>query len=96
MTFVNHKTEPVRPNHPQFIDPEMVAATELAELDQDSNQLQGRVVQIMSENGKIRMVVDVGLRLTLVVSRDSYEKTRPLVGADVGVHIPPEAIQIIG
>jgi hypothetical protein len=50
----------------------------------------------MSENGKIRMVVDIGLRLTLLISRDVYEKTRPLVGGNVGVYIPPDAIRVIG
>ncbi len=79
-----------------FIDPEMVIPTEIVELSKDSNRTQGRVVQIMSENGKIRMVVDIGFRLTLLISRDDYEKTRPLVGGNVGVYIPPDAIRVIG
>jgi hypothetical protein len=74
----------------------MVVPTGMAELNKDSNQIQGRVVQIMSENGKIRMVVDIGFRLTLLISRDVYEKTRPLVGGNVGVYIPPDAIRVIG
>jgi tungstate transport system ATP-binding protein len=79
-----------------FIDPEMVIPTEIVELNKDSNQTQGKVVQIMSENGKIRMVVDIGFRLTLLISRDDYEKTRPLVGGKVGVYIPPDAIRVVG
>jgi tungstate transport system ATP-binding protein len=79
-----------------FIDPEMVIPTELSEINKDPNKTQGKVVQIMSENGKIRMVVDIGFRLTLLISRDDYEKTRPLVGGKVGVTIPPDAIRVIG
>ncbi len=79
-----------------FIDPEMIVRTGIEHIHGDSNRIEGRVVQIMSENGKIRMVVDVGLRLTLLMSRDDYEKTRPLVGGKVGVYIPPDAIRVIG
>jgi hypothetical protein len=42
------------------------------------------------------MVVDIGFRLTLLISRDEYEKTRPLVGGKVGVYIPPDAIRVVG
>ena len=79
-----------------FIDPEMIIPTDMAKMHGDSNQTQGRVVQIMSENGKIRMVIDVGFRLTLLISRHDYEKTRPLVGSNIGVYIPPEAIRMVG
>jgi tungstate transport system ATP-binding protein len=79
-----------------FIDPEMIVPVGRAELHGDSNLIQGRVIQIMSENGKIRMVIDGGLRLSLLISRDDYEKTRPLVGGNVGVYIPPAAIRVIG
>ena len=79
-----------------FIEPEMVVPTGMAAMNGDSNQLPGKVVQIVSENGRIRMVVDVGLRLTLLISYDDYEKTRPLVGGKVGVYIPPNAIRVLG
>ena len=79
-----------------FIDPEMILPSGMTEMRGNSNRLQGSVVQIMSENGKIRMVVDIGLPLTLLISRHDYEKTKPLVGGKVGVYIPPEAIRVIG
>ena len=79
-----------------FIDPEMIATAGLAEMQESSNLIQGRVVQIMSENGKIRLVVDIGCRLTLLISRDHYEKSQPVVGGHVGVYIPPDAIRVIG
>jgi tungstate transport system ATP-binding protein len=79
-----------------YIDPEMIVPTGVTDLNRDLNQLQGRVVQIMSENGKIRVVVDIGFPLTLIISQDHYKKARLLVGGDVGVYIPPDAIQIMG
>ncbi len=79
-----------------FIDPEMIVPIGMAEIQGGLNRMQGKVVQIMSENGKIRMVIDIGHRLTLLMSRDDYEKVRPLVGGNMGVYIPPDAIQVIG
>jgi tungstate transport system ATP-binding protein len=79
-----------------FIDPEMIVPVGVPVIHGESNRIQGTVVQIMSENGNIRMVVDVGLRLTLLLSRNNYEKSRPLVGSDVDVYIPPDAIRVIG
>ncbi len=73
----------------------MIVPTGIAAIHADSNLIQGRVIQIMSENGKIRMVIDGGLRLALLISRDDYEKTRPLVGGNVDVYIPPDAIRVI-
>jgi len=96
LAFTHYQSEVDNERVRIFIDPEMVIPTEMVELIKDSNQTQGRVVEIMSENGKIRMVVDIGLRLTLLISRDVYEKTRPLVGGNVGVYIPPDAIRVIG
>jgi tungstate transport system ATP-binding protein len=79
-----------------FIDPEMIVPIGMAEIQGGLNRMQGKVIQIMSENGKIRMVVDIGFRLTLLISHDDYEKTRPLVGGKVGVYIPPDAIRVVG
>ncbi len=79
-----------------FIDPEMIVPIGMTEIQGGLNRMQGRVVQIMSENGKIRMVIDIGHRLTLLMSCDDYENTRPLVGGHMGVYIPPDAIQVIG
>jgi tungstate transport system ATP-binding protein len=79
-----------------FIDPKKIILSAMTDRPGDSNLIQGKVVQIMSENGKIRMVIDIGLRLTLLLSRDDYVKTRPMVGGTVEVYIPPDAIQVIG
>ena len=79
-----------------FIDPERIVPLGMAEIPGGSNRIQGKVVQIISENGKIRMVIDGGLRLTILISRDDYENTRPLVGGHVTVCIPPDAVQVVG
>ena len=58
------------------------------------NPIRGRVIQVMAENSKIRLVVDAGINIALLIPQKKYEQTRPLVGELVGVCIPSEAIQI--
>jgi hypothetical protein len=78
-----------------FIDPDMILPAGAAEKDKGSNLIQGSVVKIASEDGKIRLVVDIGVPLILLVSRDVYEISRPMVGAQMGVYIPPDAIRLL-
>lgn len=63
--------------------------------DSGNQPVTGRVVQITEEKDKIRIVVDVGTRLTLLVPRDKYVRDRTLVGEQVSVLIPPEAVEIL-
>jgi tungstate transport system ATP-binding protein len=79
-----------------FIDPEMIVPAEMTAIRGDSNRIRGKVIQVMSENGKIRMVIDGDLRLNLLISRNNYEKLRPLVGGDLDVYVPPDAIRLVG
>jgi hypothetical protein len=44
-----------------FIDPEKIELIKLAEDHSNRNALEGRVVQMIEENGKIRVVVDAGV-----------------------------------
>ncbi|MDM8543165.1 ABC transporter ATP-binding protein [Desulfococcaceae bacterium HSG9] len=60
-----------------------------------SNKLQGKVHQIIRENKDIRMVVDSGVWLTMIMSESVYRQNRPSVGDTVDCYIPPEAIHTI-
>ena len=43
----------------------------------------------------VRLVVDVGLLITLIILRKDYEQFRPLVGDLVDICVPPEAVQVL-
>ena len=77
-----------------LIDPQKIDLVRPAENNSDSNCTHGRVVQIMEENGNIRIVVDAGVWVALLVSKVRYNEISPSVGEYVEFHIPPEAIQI--
>lgn len=78
-----------------FIDPEKINLVRAAEQTVDSKAIAGKVVQVSAENGKIRVVVDAGMWMTLFMSVNLYEKTRPLVGEPVALFPDAEAIHLL-
>ena len=78
-----------------FIDPEKIAGRKTSEDPTAANELQGRVVQIIAENGKVRIVIDVGVWVALLVSKKRYQKIGFMVGETIRLSIPPEAIHLM-
>jgi tungstate transport system ATP-binding protein len=78
-----------------FIDPERITPVEPSEDPSITNELQGRVVQLIAENGKVRIVVDAGVWLALLISKKRYQKFGFMVGETIGLSIPPEAIHLM-
>ena len=78
-----------------FIDPEKIAVQNSPEDPVAANQWQGRVVQIIEENGKIRIVVDAGVWVALLISKKRYQQIGFMVGETIHICIPPEAIHLI-
>ena len=78
-----------------FIDPEKIVPQHPSENPGTANQLQGRVVQIMEENGKVRIVIDAGVWIALLVSKKSYQVSKFMVGETTDLSIPPEALHIM-
>ncbi len=79
-----------------FINPERITLGDIANMQGNQNQLRGKVIQITSENSLIRLVIDVGLNLSISLARADYEDIRPLVGCDTDIYIPPDAIRVVG
>ena len=49
----------------------------------------------MDEKNKVRVVVDLGIWMTVLLPKDIYNKHRPMIGERVGVAIPPESVRIL-
>ena len=77
-----------------LIDPEKIDLAGSSENSAHSNGNHGSVVQIMQENGKIRLVVDAGVWIALLMPKARYDEARPRVGDRVGLEIPPQAVRI--
>jgi tungstate transport system ATP-binding protein len=78
-----------------FIDPERIAPLKHSEDSSTTNELRGRVVQIIEENGKVRIVVDAGVWVALLISKSRYQQIGFMVGKTIGLSIPAEAIHLM-
>jgi len=63
--------------------------------DGSESRIRGRVVQITAEKERIRIVVDAGIWITLLVPRDEYTAAPTPVGEQVTVLIPAEAVEVL-
>ena len=78
------------------IDPRKIDLVDAGDNRCELNGIRGRVTQMMAENSKIRVVIDAGINIVLLISPKEYEQIRPRIGELAGVCIPSEAIQIFG
>jgi len=78
-----------------FIDPRQITPHSAMKPQPSSNRLKGQVHQIIRENRDIRMVVDSGVWLTMIMPESVYREKRISVGDTVNYHIPPQAIHTI-
>jgi tungstate transport system ATP-binding protein len=77
-----------------FINPAEIVVGGIAEENKALNNLQGRVVQVSAENGRIRVVIDAGILIAILMPPEKYNQTRPMVGESINVSIPAEAVDI--
>jgi tungstate transport system ATP-binding protein len=78
-----------------FIDPDKIELLRVEEGNFDSNSIPGKVVQVSAENGKIRVVVDTGVWITLFMSQHHYNQTRPLIGEHVTILPTADSIHLL-
>jgi tungstate transport system ATP-binding protein len=90
LDHIQEKNQTVR----VLIDPQKIDLVKAGENSANSNNAQGRVVQIMEENGNIRIVIDAGVWIALLMPKVRYDEFRPSVGDHVGIDIPPEAVRV--
>jgi len=62
------------------IDPEKIVLLQDEPGPETVGILQGKVVQLMAGNDRIRMVVNVGVMMTVLLGHDSYRELCPVIG----------------
>ncbi len=78
-----------------FIDPEKISIAQNSGSVLEKNHYLGSVVQISKENNKVRVVIDMDVFITLILSQKQYRNQQIMVGENVRVAIPAEALQIL-
>jgi tungstate transport system ATP-binding protein len=76
-----------------LIDPNQIHPFGKAGKQFPINVLHGIVRQVMDENSKIRVVVDSGVRLTLLMTEKTYRHNQIFIGDTIKYYIPPKAIR---
>jgi tungstate transport system ATP-binding protein len=84
------KTGPVR----LAIDPlKIKILTEEAPPD-TQNILRGKAIQLTDEEDQVRVVVDIGIPINILVSKAGIKQTPVYIGDTVRIYCPPDAVQI--
>ena len=78
-----------------IIDPEKLSLSKPAEDLLKENSAVGKVIQVGEEKENIRILIDIGIPITLITSKQAYLTQRPLVGDRVEVIFPPDSIQTL-
>jgi len=76
-----------------FLDPQNMRLASDGKDRCTENHFQGRVIRATDEDERVRLVVDIGVWLTLAVGWEEYRRRRLLVGDRVGVCIDSGDIQ---
>jgi tungstate transport system ATP-binding protein len=77
------------------IDPRAIQVSQAADHPPPANSFQGRLVQLTDEKNKVRALVDVGLPLCVLLSKEDFAAMSLGMGSTVWLTFPPESIEII-
>jgi ABC-type molybdate transport system ATPase subunit len=77
-----------------FINPEQIVVGRTAAENIGINNLQGRVVQVSAENGRIRVVIEAGILIAVLMTPVKYNQIRPMIGESIKVSIPSAAVNV--
>ncbi|MCP4294375.1 MAG: ATP-binding cassette domain-containing protein [Proteobacteria bacterium] len=74
-----------------MIDPREIKVTNLTN-DQLENRFTGKILQITDEEKEIRLIIDIGIQLTVLISPYLYQEKGQPVGSTIDIQIQPQGI----
>jgi len=74
------------------IDPAKIALLPVADGSKEVGILQGRVVQLVAEGDRVRMIVNVGVMLTVLLTGQNYHQFSPSIGDQVTLQVQAGAV----
>jgi tungstate transport system ATP-binding protein len=78
-----------------YIDPEKITLSRTDDLHADEG-VKGTIVLIMAEGEKIRVVVNIGVLMVVLMDRTSYQHQRPAIGETMHLRFAPDAVTLLG
>ena len=78
-----------------YIDPRKIALSRLEDQQQADQDVSGTIVLIMSEGEQIRVVVNIGVLIVVLMDRTRYQHQRPAIGETVGLRFIANAVTLL-
>jgi len=75
-----------------FIDPEKIALLQDEPEPEMVGILHGKVMQLMADNDRIRMVVNVGVMMTVLLAHNRYHELCPVIGDRIWLKVQAGAM----
>ena len=77
------------------IDPNSIVLNPKATNPADGNLLNGHITELSQDSGQIRVVIDVGVKLAVVLSMEQYRLEKPGIGDKAPIFIPHSGTRCI-
>jgi tungstate transport system ATP-binding protein len=78
-----------------YIDPEKITLSRADDLHANEGVM-GTIVLIMAEGEKIRVVVNIGVLMVVLMDRASYQHQHPAIGETMHLRFAPDAVTLLG
>jgi tungstate transport system ATP-binding protein len=79
-----------------YIDPEKITLRRTDDSGSSDQGVTGTIVLIMAEGEKIRVVVNIGVLMVVLMDRTSYQRERPAIGETMSLRFEPDAVTLLG
>jgi tungstate transport system ATP-binding protein len=79
-----------------YIDPEKITLSRTVDSGGSNQDVTGTIVLIMAEGEKIRVVVNVGVLMVVLMDRTSYQHQGPAIGEMMSLRFESDAVTLLG
>ena len=79
-----------------YIDPERILLSRTTDQKKSDHDIIGTIMLIMAEGEKIRIVVNIGVFMVVLISRAHYQQQLPAIGETVNLRFPSNALVLQG
>lgn len=77
------------------LDPEKIRLSRSGAHQSHGRFVAGKVILLIAEGEKIRMVVDIGVMLVVLMEGSDYQQERPAIGETVTLQMAPDAVTFL-
>jgi hypothetical protein len=77
------------------IDPEKIMLSRIDDQGESNQRVTGTIVLLMAEGEKVRVVVNIGVLMVVLMDRLDYEHERPAIGETVALQFTGASVSLL-